>query len=200
MATAVNDLKTLADTARVRHEEATQKRLAASDASHPMRTAHSPEALARDARMTFEVMGQTLVPELLRELEEARRLLEQRPASWDEREMRAVIDLAHENGWNGFENSKLLSAFLRDLVRSLRHRADDADVKRTAPVRNALAMLRDWWSGGALRYAEVSSGRTFEVMVTLWQINAAGDDVKVGHGEGATIEEAVQRAQGVIIL
>ncbi len=200
MATA---LKSITEQAKELHARATQQKLAASDASHPMRSQHSASTLAADADREFRNMGQTLVPELLRELDEARRLLDQRTlTNWDAREMRAVIDLAHEHGWNGVENSKLLSVFMRDLVQSLRFKADEALVKKTMPVKNALAMLREWWSENKdLRYAEVSHGRKADVMVTLWQIDhVTAEDVKVGHGEGETLEEALQRAQGVIIL
>jgi hypothetical protein len=185
--------------AREAHEEATQKLFAASNASHPLRTQNSPEALHRDARYAFQNMGQTLIPELLRELDEARKLLAQRPISkpWDEQEMQAIIRLARENGWNGIENSKLLSVFLRNLIEGL----SELTHKPKSVAEHALDILRNWWGdGNELRYAEVSRGRKASVMVTLWKIGSDGHDVKLGHGEGETLEEAVQRAKGVIIL
>ena len=192
-------LKSAADMARKAHDDATQQMRAASDASHPLRQSMRAESLLRDARMAYQNMGQTLVPELLRELDEARRLLASRPAAvtlspQDVADYREVRALAREHGWSMSIN-KPLPAFMRGLIKGMAELADKPD------TRHATRMLREWWDENPdLRYAEVSRGRGQSVMVTLWQINADGDDIKLGHGQGETLEEAVQRARGTILL
>ena len=202
MATSVINIKSLAEDVRTAHSVATEEQRAASDVSHPLRVKHSAEFLAREARQSFQNMEQTLVPELLRELDEARRLLASRPAGapapavspQDVADYREVRALAREHGWSMSIN-KPLPAFMRGLIKGMAELADKPD------TRHATRMLREWWDENPdLRYAEVSRGRGQSVMVTLWQINADGDDIKLGHGQGETLEEAVQRARGTILL
>lgn len=139
-------MTSVTEAARTRHKLATQKMLAASDTSHVMRKDHGAEILASDARHEFRNMGQTLIPLLLDELDEARRLLAKRVQLESQ-----IVDL--------------------------------------------------WLSGTTdLRYIELSRGRSRRFMATLWQLDARAEDKKVGHAEGGTISEAVQNAQGVIIL
>lgn len=200
------ELKSLSEEVRAAHSVATEEQRAASDASHPLRAKHSAEYLIRDAHLSFRNMGQTLVPELLRELDEARRLLAQRAAHappvstpqlspQDLADLRGLRALAREHGWSMSINKPLLT-FMRDLIEGLAQLA----VKPQGVAEHALTHLAEWWSGNDLRYAEVSQGRKSGVMVTLWQIDRTGDDVKVGHGEGDTLEVAVQRAKGTIVL
>ena len=164
MGTTVTNLKTVTDAARERHAEATQKLLAASDASHPLRREHGADMLASDARHEMRNLGQTLVPLLLDELDDARRLLD------DARRLLTV----RENG-------------IRELVK--------------LPLANESIIIGNWLSETQeLRYVEISRGLHAQFMVTLWQLNMHAEDKKVGHGEGATLGEAMQRAQGVIIL
>lgn len=201
MPTAVMNNKSLADEVATAHSFATEQMLAASDASHPLRQSARAESLLRDARMSFQNMGQTLLPELLRELEEARRLLALRPSQaahglsqQDVDDLRNIRALARDNGWS-VSLGKRVDVFMRSLVDGLAELADKSGTK------HATRMLKEWWSENPdLRYAELSRGRVQEVMVTLWQINAEGDDIKLGHGQGETLEEAVQRARGTILL
>ena len=144
-------------------------------------------------------MGQSLVPELLNELTEARRLLMQytavpRIAPQDIADIRGLRMLARDHGWS-IALGKPLLMFMTDLVIGLSELADKSGTK------HATRMLKEWWNENPdLRYAEVSRGRGQEIMVTLWQINAEGNDIKLGHGQGETLEEAVQRARGTILL
>ncbi len=197
---------TTTDAVRASHETLTQMMMAASDASHPMRAQHDASALHRDAQQGFRNMGQTLVPELLRELEEANRLLASRPTTsapsapqlspQDMADFREVRALAREHGWSMSAN-KRLPEFMRGLVDGL----TELTTRPKGVAEHALSQLKEWWSGNDLRYAEVSRGRKAEVMVTLWQIDGkTAVDVKVGHGEGDTLEVAVQRARGTIVL
>ncbi len=189
--------------ARTSHDALTQMMLAASDASHPLRGEHRAEALLRDARQGFQNMGQTLVPELLRELDAANKLLAQRPqvpapqlSQQDMADFREIRALAREHGWSMSVN-KRLPAFMRDLVDGL----TELTTRPKGVAEHALSQLKEWWSGNDMRYAEVSAGRKHEVMVTLWQVDVKSTkDVKVGHGEGDTLEVAVQRARGTIVL
>ena len=198
------------EAARAAHRDLTQMRLAASDASHPLRAKHSPEILEHDAKIGFQNMGQTLVPELLREIDELKRqaarpvLMQSQPypihmrsqpyPHRDMSDLREIKTLASEHGWNIDKAPKPLPVFLRGLMAGLTELADKN--------RHLLAMLKEWWSENPeLRYAEVSRGRGHEVMVTLWQIDSKTfNDVKVGHGQGDTLEEAMRRATGTILL
>jgi len=196
----VVNIKSLVNLAREAHDDATQKALAASDASHPLRQSHAASVLQLDARNAFQHMGQTLVPELLRELDETRSLLAARAAMTslspqDVDDLRGLRLLAREHGWS-MANAKPLLTFMSDLIDGL----TELTSKPKGVAEHALTQLKEWWTGNELRYAEVSGGRKACVMVTLWQIDAEGNDVKVGHAEGETLEEAVQRAHGTILL
>lgn len=235
-------LRPITDTAREAHEKATQQMLAASNAAHPLRQDHGAAALHRDAKQMFQNMGQTLVPELLRELDEARRLLSQRaaPAAAPEignDQIKELTGLARNGGWtsgtlvayfrslldaynrankvyndlftlareNGMGDKTTVSLFLRWLVGDYKRRINVLHNEREKLLGRGGApgvsgMLDKWCSGDEMRYVEVSHGRRSKFMLTLWKINLNGQDVKIGHGEGDTLEEAMQRAQGVIIL
>lgn len=234
--------KTLAEEVRIAHSVATEEQRAASDATHPLRDKHSADYLLREARQSFQNMGQSLVPELLRELDEARRLLSQRAAPVAAPEVgndqiKELTGLARNAGWtggtlgayfrslldaynrakkvyddlftlaseNGMGDKTTVPLFLRWLVGDYKRRINVLHNERDkllgrGGATNASGMLDKWCSEEELRYAEVSHGRKSKFMLTLWKINLNGQDVKIGHGEGDTLEEAMQRAQGVIIL
>lgn len=79
-------------------------------------------------------------------------------SEWDREQMDAVCKLAHELGWNGVENSKLLSVFLRDYIET-NVRAPELTAAERVPTLEGVIeeWAKDYAYFGEVNYTELSA-------------------------------------------